>query len=135
MARFDLGLSLEEFGQMTPRMFDALLERRHIEFRYQLLAAATVAATVINVNRRPSDPPVSPYDFVIEETPRDLAKKNIASLFAMVGTGEPERFDNMRRRAIAGLKQEGFSDAEEIFREVFSAWKDNGNAPNSRRDT
>lgn len=100
-----------------------------------MLTAATVAATLINLNRRPTDPPISPYDFVMPETDRDRAKKNIASLFGMIGTASPEQLQQMRERAIDGLKKEGFADAEEIFQEVFTSWKVTSNGANNSRHT
>jgi len=121
---------MEEFGRLTPAMFNALLERREVAFRYQCLCAGLIASTLLNMHMKPDSTRVSPYDFAPtvaddNERERDRAKQNLVSLFAMI-EGSPDFFERMRDKAIAGLKADGFEDAEEIFEEVFAAWNVNG---------
>jgi hypothetical protein len=108
-------------------MFQALLERRRVEFRYQCLYSGIVAAAVINT-RLPADAtPLSPYDFgALEDvsTDRERIKTNIISLFAMIPSdASPAYLDALRARTVEKLRAEGHADADVIFEEIFTAWK------------
>jgi len=127
MAIYDFGLSSAEFGRMTPGMFAALLERRAFRFRYDNYIAGVVAAMVWNASpgRGKDSPVASAYDFVprpAADAERDEIKRNISALFATVQIRTPEQAEKLRQRALAGLKAQGYADAEEIFDEVFAAW-------------
>lgn len=127
MAVFDFHLSSSEFGRMTPGMFAALLERRAFRFRTQSYLAGLVAATVYNsAPRGAGSQPASPYDFVPQpaaDAERDEIKRNIAALFSAVQIRTPQQAEKLRQRALAGLKAEGYADAEEIVNELFPAWE------------
>ncbi|MGA9135549.1 MAG: hypothetical protein WB384_26360, partial [Candidatus Sulfotelmatobacter sp.] len=62
MARYDLGLSVEEFEELTPGMFQALCKRRNIRIKYERYANAQTAAAVYNTARtKADDPMVHPF--------------------------------------------------------------------------
>ena len=68
VARYDLGLSDDEFGELTPAMFQALCNRRNVRIKYERFANAQTAAAVYNVNRvKADDPIISAMDFVRDE--------------------------------------------------------------------
>lgn len=126
MAVYDFGLSSAEFGRMTPGMFAALAERRTFRFRRDSYLAGLVAATVWNsAPRGPGAQPASPFDFVptpAGDAEREEIKANIRSFFSFVDIRTPEQAQRLREKALAGLKAQGYEDADEIFDEVFAAW-------------
>lgn len=77
MARFDLGLEDEEFGDLTYRQLDALVERLKERERKEYIRTGIVAAAVINFSYRPPEKPAKILDFVPdmqEEARPDLSK-------------------------------------------------------------
>jgi hypothetical protein len=69
IARYDLSLSLEEFGTLSLAQFEALLDRAIESQRRQQINAGIVAAAVFNANpfRAKNSRGVSPLDFVAED--------------------------------------------------------------------
>jgi hypothetical protein len=63
-AHFDLGLSDEELGVLTPRMFHALLKRKQMADREAFLRTGMIASAVINYSMGHPEKPVSPMEFV-----------------------------------------------------------------------
>lgn len=61
----DLGLTKEQFLDLTPAQFDLLLERRNEEIKRADGRAGLIASTIINLVRTKDakDPPVQPFDF------------------------------------------------------------------------
>ena len=64
IARYDLGQTDEQFGRLTPWMFDLLLARWQAEEKKEFIRAGMVAAAVINFSSCHPDTPVSMMDFV-----------------------------------------------------------------------
>ena len=65
IARIDLGLSDEEFGDLSYGLFDALMERWWQRERREYMRAGVVASVVANcLGRREGDPAITPMDFV-----------------------------------------------------------------------
>jgi len=98
VGRVDLGLSTEEFWQLTPREFDALVLRREDRITRQYdLPAAVVAQTIAELWRSKESNP-EPYplsQFVVA----DMMRRAIA---AAAAEAQPEKtadqilFDKMR---------------------------------------
>jgi hypothetical protein len=128
IAQFDFGLSLEEFGRLTPGMFQALQERRQVQFRHHCLYAGIVASTLINIKLPKDSTPVSPYDFFVgaseaeDESERELEeiKKNIVSAFSMFPNPTPDKLQELHERSVKSLKERGYADAEKIMAELFA---------------
>lgn len=127
MARYDFGLTTEEFGRTTPGMFMALMKRRAAEFKHDCYQTGTIASMLWNVNRKTKDDKVmSPFDFVPDEKrdeKREELKRNIHSLFAMLGVNPHTNVKKLRRDTISKLTKAGHKDVEQIFDEVFSKWQ------------
>jgi hypothetical protein len=125
IARYDLGLSLEEFEDIDPGMFYALCKRKSIRFKYERLAHAITASAVYNANRQSSDSPIiSPMDFIREVDPVEEQTKEIKKLIKeVVGSlpaGSPaEKYQEIRSRTIASLESQGRTDAETLFNECW----------------
>ena len=64
MARYDLGISDTEFGELTPHLFDLLLQRKQAQDKQEYYRAGIIAAAVVNFSMGHPDKPVSPMDFV-----------------------------------------------------------------------
>jgi hypothetical protein len=95
MARFDLALSLAEFGGLTPRQFDRLLDRHELRERRAYLRAGIVAATVGNSAPfgDPDRKALSPLDFVPggREPEKEMGlEEQIRFLKLHFGSGPPE---------------------------------------------
>ena len=145
IARYDFGLTQEEFGRLTPGMFKALLSRKQARFREQLYLAGITASMVWNMTPKKSDKALSPWDFVPDpeaETRRDELKRNVSAFFGMiVESGANKVFDveGVRKKIVDKLKGKGHDDVEEVVDEVFVAWKlrrekearDGGNSRNT----
>jgi hypothetical protein len=128
MARFDLGLSIDEFWELTPGMFQALCKRRNISIKYDRYANALTASAIYNSNRASADDPVvTAFDFIRPEEDaarldkirkgKQYAKKAIGNLPMMTTTRE--KYLEARTRAIADLTASGYEDAEGLFNEVW----------------
>jgi len=127
IAKYDLGLSIEEFEELTPGMFQALCKRRNVHIRYERFANALTASAVYNVNRSSvEDQVVEAFDFVRDETQalqrEELrkAKKFASRAIGMLPPTTPrEKILEIRLKAIADLKASGRADAEKIMNDVW----------------
>jgi hypothetical protein len=139
IAKFDLGLTWEEFAELTPSMFKALRKRQEIQFRHTCLAVAINAADYRNAHRQDSgDRLWSPLDFIVaenEQNPeREQVKQNIASAFGMLMSmrkpispkeRQPltvEEMKTWRKKIVRDLISQGWSveEADAIFDESLS---------------
>jgi hypothetical protein len=120
MARYDLGLSLEEFEELTPGMFQALCKRRNIRLKYERYANALTASAVYNTARtKADDPTVHPFDFVRdEESQRNKDELEKLKAFARrtigvlpIGT-TLEKILEVRMKVIKDIEVAGCRDAE-----------------------
>ena len=125
-ARYDFGLSDDEFGDLTPGEFNALCRRRNIRIRYERYANAITAAAVYNVNRRSSDDAiVSAFDFVRDEQESEKqerllkAKKFVRQALALPLGTPREKFLEVRIKVVADLKASGYDDATQIVDDCF----------------
>ena len=125
-ARYDFGLSDEEFGDLTPGEFNALCTRRNIRIRYERYANAITAAAVYNVNRRSSDDAiVSAFDFVRDEQESEKqerllkAKKFVRQALALPLGTPREKFLEVRIKVVADLKASGYDNATQIVDDCF----------------
>jgi hypothetical protein len=127
IARYDLGLSLSEFAELTPSMFAALCKRRNIRLKHERFANALTAAAVYNVNRsKAEDPMTTAFDFVRDEKANKalsetrLLKKQIKDAVGHMPSSTPRnRFLKMRVAYVAELKKLGRTDAEELWAECW----------------
>jgi hypothetical protein len=67
VARYDLGLTSEDFYALTPRQFDALVKRRERDAQEQEFLTAQLTAAVVNFSMCHPKEPVSPRDFMPSE--------------------------------------------------------------------
>jgi hypothetical protein len=106
-------------------MFRALRYRQEIKFRHDCFANAIGAADYRNAHRLESNDKVwSPLDYVVceggeQDTNRDEAKRNIASIYCLIGSLTPEQAAKQKEKVIHDLTKQGFDDAEELFKEIF----------------
>jgi hypothetical protein len=125
-ARYDLGLSFEEFEELTPGMFKALAKRRNIRIKYERFANAQTAAAVYNTLRtKDEDQVVEAMDFVRDEKQAAAKErlrdaKRFCSKVMQVPISTPRaRLLEIRAKAIGDLKKDGFEDAEEIMNKTW----------------
>jgi hypothetical protein len=96
LARYDLGLSDGEFGQLNPAAFDALLSRKWESEKRSFLRAGIVAAAIYNANpfRDKNAKAVNPLDFVPDDKPKgnqlEAQIKAVSAAFGC-GPGKPEK--------------------------------------------
>ncbi len=64
VARFDLGLSTTEFGELSPALFESLVERKRQADREEYLRAGIIASSIINSSMGAPEKAISPWDFV-----------------------------------------------------------------------
>ena len=67
VARYDLGLSEQEFYSITPRQLDALAKRKEYETRHTELLFAQLTSYLINFSTVRPKEPVKPADFMPSE--------------------------------------------------------------------
>jgi hypothetical protein len=129
MARYDFGMTWEEFGRTTPGMFLALMKRLNVRFRHDCYTAGIVASMIANVNRKNDQAKVwSPFDFVPDaerDKRRGELKKQILALFGTLleFNKSPDAIDKARDLVIARLTKAGHTDVEGVFDEVFPHWE------------
>lgn len=127
MAKYDFGLTLEEFEELTPGGLWALGKRRNVAIKYDRFANALTASAVYNVNRGDADAPVvTAFDFIRDE--KDAAKRErireaktyIKKVIGNAPMTTPmEKFQEIRRNAIKDLQASGYDNAEDLFNEVW----------------
>lgn len=71
VARYDLGLTSEEFFECTPRQLDALIQRHERSRQDQEFLFAQLTACVVNFSRAHPKEPIAPKDLM----PSEWAKK------------------------------------------------------------
>ncbi len=130
MARYDFGMSWEEFEETTPGMLYALGKRRNAAQRHERFANAQTAAAVYNTNRRSEDDPIlSPFDFVrddksSEEATRMREMRKIIRSFGTLPGLSRKKMLALRRKMIDKLKATGHApDAEEVFDDCWPSLK------------
>ncbi len=127
MARFDLGITLDEFWDLTPGMFQALCKRRNIAIRYDRYASALTASAVYNVHRGSADDPVVvAYDFIRPEAEAIALQKvrdtqrYVKQVIGQLPMSTPRaKYLEIRDKTIADLRVSGHSNAEELFDQVW----------------
>ena len=131
MARYDFGLSWDEFEELTPKMFQALCKRRNVRIKYERYANAQTAAAVYNVNRHSADDPmVRPFDFIMDDEQASQRvskirfKKFIQKTIGQMPFGTPrEKLLEVRSKAIGDLRASGCEDPEALFNEMWPSLK------------
>lgn len=126
-ARYDFGLTWEEFEETTPGMFRELSKRRNTKIKYERYASAQAAAAVYNVNRsKREDPTVTAMDFVRTEEQAERryrmlkAKRYVSSaLGSMPMNTSMEKYLDVRSKVIKDLEADGYENAEQIVNELF----------------
>jgi hypothetical protein len=127
VARYDLGLTWEEFADLTPSMFAALCTRRNIRMRHERFANALTASAIYNVHRAGADVPmVTAYDFVRDakqseahEQTQILKRQILEAVTRMPSNTPRERFMTIRGNIIAELVKLGRTDATELWAECW----------------
>lgn len=122
---------MEEFGELTPSMFQELCKRRNTRIRYDRYANALTASAVYNVNRAGDDAPmITAFDFIRDE--KDAAKREKlreAKRFFRTAIGQMPmttpraKFLEIRSKSIADLTASGYSNAEALFDSVWPSLK------------
>ena len=133
MAKFDLGLTMDEFWELTPSMFAALCKRRNIRIKYERYANALTASAVYNANRHSEESPVvMPFDYIRdEESARKLERMREGKRFirktigGLPMTTTRARFLEVRLKVIADLTSSKYENAEEMFNEIWPHLKPN----------
>jgi hypothetical protein len=74
VGRYDLGLSAEEFFELTPRQFDALLKRHLIDREYNELLFGQLTSWVANSGVRAPSKPFKPTDFMPSQWMKKASK-------------------------------------------------------------
>ena len=92
-ARYDLSLTSDEFYELTPRQFDALLKRHHHRVESNELLFAQLTSWVANTGFRSTEKPTQPKDFM----PSQWAKANPSKTAA----NKPNRMTKIRRDKVA----------------------------------
>lgn len=77
IAVYDLGLSTEQFLELTPVMFSALLERYQGEQQYNDFRAGTIVSTIANICRDKKTPAYTPAFFFpsLKEAEKNASRK------------------------------------------------------------
>jgi hypothetical protein len=126
VGRYDLGLTWNEFADLTPSMFLALCKRRNIKMKHARFANALTAAAVYNVNRAADSPMVTAYDFVRDEKDSEareqtqlLKRQILDAVSRMPANTTREKFMRMRENLIAELVKLGRTDAEKLWAECW----------------
>jgi hypothetical protein len=136
MARYEFGMSLEEFGECTPRMFKALCHRRIIRIKYERYAHAQTASMVYNTSDRRADdaPLVHPMDWVRdgEQVKQHEERKKIREFIYKVMVGVPPgttigKLRQVKKKALADIvnaKLMTWNEAERLFDSVWPTLKE-----------
>ena len=129
MARYDFGMTTQEFGRTTPGMFAALIKRQSVRFRRECYLAGITAAMIANVNRQDEHAKVwNPFDFVPDrdrDVKRNKLREQIMSIIRplMEFNSAPEALDKARAGIVSNLIKAGHEDVEEVFDEMFPYWQ------------
>jgi hypothetical protein len=75
IARYDLGLSAEEFFDLTPRQFDALLKRHRYRVESTEFLFAQLTSWIANTGFRSTEKPTADFDFMPSQWMKKAKKK------------------------------------------------------------
>jgi hypothetical protein len=105
-------------------MFAALLERRWQEFRRMTYGSAMIVAQKWNMYRPEGASPKGALEFVpgfanADEAKLDEMRQNVMSWFALHPDASKDHVAAMRARVIAGLKKQGYANAERMYDSIF----------------
>jgi hypothetical protein len=127
VARYDFGLTNEQFGELTPAMFVALLERRWQEFRRGMYGQAVVAAQNYNLHRPEDAAMLSAMDFIpgsvnTDDEKQEEVRRNVMAWHSMHPDATSEQIAALRTRVIAGLVKQGYEEAKatEMYDSIFA---------------
>jgi hypothetical protein len=131
VARYDLGLSWDEFEDLTPAMFMALCVRRNVRFKHDRFAAGMVASATYNCHRTEKDSPVfTAWDFVRNEEEDEAhaqtrkIKEMIRKAIGVLPSNTPRiKLLQIRQQCINSLLRQGRKDAEVLFDECWPMLK------------
>jgi hypothetical protein len=98
IARYDLGLSSDEFYAMTPRMLDALLRRKERESWNRELLFGQLVSVFINHSMSPPKKAASPADFM----PSEILKRKRRGM----AIGDRKVIDAQARDMISALMKQ-----------------------------
>jgi hypothetical protein len=127
MARYDLHLTLDEFWDLTPGMFQALCKRRNVAIKYDRYANALTASAVYNSVRGSEDSPTfSAFDFIRDEKESAKlekvreGKKHIKKVIGQLPmTTTRAKYLDVRLKVIADLTASKYANAEALFDSVW----------------
>lgn len=120
VARYDFGLTDEEFGKLTPTQFQLLWERRTANFRRQCYLHGITAAATYNVQRTDwKQETLSPMDFIPRSQAETEREAIVSFLTKLKGTMPASKLSEAKQSYLLDLKQKGRADAEGIIAEVF----------------
>lgn len=130
-ARFDFGLTLDEFADLTPGGFQALARRRAAGIKHLRYANALTASAVYNVNRSKADDPlIRPFDFVMDDEQaerREQKRRFTAYVHKALGhlpSGTTmEKTLSVRLKVIEDLRASGCADPEAFVNGIYPSLK------------
>jgi len=94
VARYDLKLSADEFFDLTPRQFDALVKRRRSSLEASEFMTAQLISALYNTGFKTPEKPTSPLDFMPSQWAKKRNKpKAAAESGAAVRMGKRKRKD------------------------------------------
>lgn len=121
VARYDFGLTDEEFGELTVPQFWLLWQRQQMTFRRDCYLAGIQASATYNVHRTEQKQRVfTAFDFV-PQTADDAEKEDIVHLLTGWKSqlkASPAKVREVMREKIAEM---GRNDADEILDRVLGA--------------
>lgn len=82
VARYDLGLTEEEFWELTPAQYDALNERHLIHRQMDDYRAGVIASILCNIHKEKGSKPAEPADFfssLPRSKPREMSPSEMLS--------------------------------------------------------
>lgn len=120
VARFDYGLSLEEFGRLTLPQFWRLWERRAAEFKRFCYLQGIPAAATYNAARTDQKQHIfSPHDFV-PRSPEEAQREEIVMMLrAQWVELKPTQLEPARQAWRKKITEIGRDDVEDILAEIF----------------
>jgi hypothetical protein len=118
-ARYWFGLTLEEFGELTPKDFWDLWQQRQVEFKRNCYLQGITASMIAAAHGAEN---ITPFDFIgktAEEVQRDAIVRTLQKTHNELQRVFPERLPQARISCLANLQSRGIPNAEKIIEEVF----------------
>ena len=118
-ARYWFRLTLDEFGDLTPKDFWDMWQQRQIEFKREQYLQGIVASIIAAAHGTDN---ITPFDFVgktADEAQRDEIVLALKKSHQMTATYAPEKLPQERAAILSRLKAQNIPDAEGIVVEVF----------------